>query len=336
MKRRSIVLAAGFVAASMLSHVGVAFAGPETEPAPAKAPERLHDLMIGDKAPALEALEFVKGDTVTGFEKGKVYVVEFWATWCGPCIASMPHLSELQKQYASKGVTIIGVTSPDPRNTLPKVKDMVGAKGDDMAYTVAWDAENKVSKSFMKAAERNGIPCSFVVDQNGYIAYIGHPMQLDEVLEGVVGGTWDLKKAAAEYVQELQAAEDFREFDKALRREKNYAVAYARAHKVLKGPMWNDADTLNVMAWLIVDPAGSVEKKDLDIAMKAATRANELTGGKDAGTVDTLARVYYLKGDKAKAIELQTRAVELAKAGKNDMMTEALQATLVEYQGAGN
>lgn len=335
MKRNSKVLAAGIVALCALGPVGGVYAGPEAEKAPAKASERPFELMVGDKAPALEALEFVKGDTVTGFEKGKVYVLEFWATWCGPCIASMPHLSELQKQYANKGVTIIGVTSPDQRNTLPKVKEMVTEKGDGMGYTVAWDADKKVGNAFMKAAGRNGIPCSFVVDQNGYIAFIGHPMQLDEVLEGVVGGTWDMKKAAADYVADLQAQEDFRAFDKALRSDKNYALAYGLANKMLKGPTWDNADYLNGMAWMIVNPKGGVEKKDLDLALKAAARANELTGDKDAGTIDTLARVYFLKGDHAKAIALQTRAVALAEKAGNDKMTEALRETLKEFQGSG-
>src|SRR5262245_54681841 len=65
-------------------------------------------LSVGDPAPKLEVKEFVKGDAVKSFDKGKVYVVEFWATWCGPCRTSIPHLTELQKKH--KDVTFIGVS----------------------------------------------------------------------------------------------------------------------------------------------------------------------------------------------------------------------------------
>jgi thiol-disulfide isomerase/thioredoxin len=63
------------------------------------------ELTLGSKAPKLELKKFIKGESVKGFEKGKIYVVELWATWCGPCRTTIPHLTELQKKY--KDVTII-------------------------------------------------------------------------------------------------------------------------------------------------------------------------------------------------------------------------------------
>ena len=65
-------------------------------------------LNIGDPAPPLRVNQWLKGTPVQKFEKGHVYVVEFWATWCQPCKLSMPHLSTLARQYKNK-VTIIGV-----------------------------------------------------------------------------------------------------------------------------------------------------------------------------------------------------------------------------------
>ena len=74
-------------------------------------------LSIGDDAPALDISHWVKGNQVEAFEEGKVYVVEFWATWCGPCRMSMPHLSSLQEKYADYDVTIVSV-SDEPLATV--------------------------------------------------------------------------------------------------------------------------------------------------------------------------------------------------------------------------
>jgi len=319
-------------------------------------------LKAGDKAPALAVKDWVKGEPVTGFEKGRVYVVEFWATWCGPCIASMPHLSEIQHEYKDKGLTVIGVTSEDPNNTLDGVKKMVQEKGDGMGYTVAWDDGRKTNDAFMKAAKQRGIPTSFVVDKEGTIAYIGHPMTLDMVIDDVVAGKWDAKtggekikgimaeqraiyekmegdpagalKAMSEFEGKYpKLAKGMTEMKYMLQVKAGDAGAKATGTKLVDGLITKkDSQGLNAFAWGIVDPEGDMEKgkRDYDLAMKAAEAAVKLTDNKDAAILDTLARCYFEKGDKAKAIEVQTKAVELAPA----QMKEQLRAALDEYKKA--
>lgn len=145
-------------------------------------------LKAGSRAPAIAVNKWIKGEAVTGFEKGKVYVVEFWATWCPPCVKSIPHLTKLQKDH--KELTVIGVTSSERKdpdgtdNRLAKLEKFVSDKGAQMDYTIAYDADRKMAETWLRAAGKNGIPCAFIVDHEGKIAWIGNP--LDKTFDGEV------------------------------------------------------------------------------------------------------------------------------------------------------
>ena len=172
-------------------------------------PVHAQKLGIGDPAPRLEVKSFVKGEPVSEFEPGKNYVVEFWATWCGPCKTSIPHLSELQKK--NPAVTFIGVSVWE--QDQEKVKPFVEEMGDKMAYRVAVDLvaekekgnQGAMAKTWMTAAGQNGIPAAFIVNRDGVVAWIGHPMEMEKPLEKVVAGTWDLNEARAEQRKAAEA-----------------------------------------------------------------------------------------------------------------------------------
>ncbi len=162
-------------------------------PVPAVAPKQSLptpvNLQVGDSAPPLTQGKYVQGDPVGAFEKGKVYVIEFWATWCGPCRTVIPHVNKLQEKYKDKGLVVIG------QNVWQRGEDVegdvakfVGEMGADMAYRVALDRDGAMAESWMKAAGRKGIPSAFVVDREGKIAWIGHPSTgLDEAVEVLLG-----------------------------------------------------------------------------------------------------------------------------------------------------
>ncbi len=146
----------------------------------------------GDKAPSLSVDEWLKGEPVTSFEKGKVYLVEFWGTWCGPCIENIPHLSDLEKKYSSKGLVVIGVATHefDGREKLDK---FMKERGDEMQYRVAYDTDLSMQNDWdtgEKGGDNFRLPVCFLVDKSGNIDFVGHPSnkELENAIENAVAG----------------------------------------------------------------------------------------------------------------------------------------------------
>ena len=158
-------------------------------------------LFIGDKAPQLRYGKWIKGSPVKKYEKGRLYLFEFWATWCGPCIASMPHLSEFAKENKDKA-TVIAVNIWEnksggklPSASLPKVQRFVKNMGDKMGFSVITDSEDQwMGNKWMKAAGQEGIPCTFMV-KDGVILWMGHPVELDSIVTVVNSGNYDVMAA---------------------------------------------------------------------------------------------------------------------------------------------
>ena len=148
-------------------------------------------LKVGDPAPATRPATMLQGEAVKDFKKGEVYVFECWASWCGPCIAAIPHLNELHKQMGKKGVVITGVNvweSERDAASAHRAKDFLQAQGSKMSYRVALGGKAFI-KDWLEAAEVNGIPHAFVV-ADGKIAWTGHPAQLTaEMLGDILTGT---------------------------------------------------------------------------------------------------------------------------------------------------
>ncbi len=152
-------------------------------------------LNIGDKAPPMRLSTWVKGSPIQKFEKGKVYVIEFWATWCIPCKAAMPRLSVLAEKY-SESVSVIGVDIFEkPKPPIEKIKKFVDSMGQQMNYKVAIQDSNFMETDWLMATGniKSGIPLTFVVNKDGRLAWIGHPRYLEKILPQIVNNTWDIK-----------------------------------------------------------------------------------------------------------------------------------------------
>jgi thiol-disulfide isomerase/thioredoxin len=311
-------------------------------------------LTIGNPAPKIAVKEFVKGSPVTAFNKGQLYVVEFWATWCGPCKESIPHLTELQKKYPQ--VKFVGVSVWEENQSA--VKPFVKQMGGKMAYCVAMDSvppgksgnDGAMARTWMQAAGQNGIPTAFIVNKQGRIAWIGHPMELEQPLKTVVAGKWDMNSARSTIEKQQEQSRKMMALSRKLQqasqsgdpkqmiavidqaiaedpameeqlgvpkftmllKEPDQAAEYGQ-HLVDKTYADNPV-ALNQLSWTVVDPAKpKADAKLLDVALKAAQRADELSKGKDPAISDTLGCAYFATGNTAKAIEAQERAVRLAK-----------------------
>ncbi len=188
-------------------------------------------LKMGDAAPEFKVTQWHKGEPVK-MEADKTYIVECWATWCGPCIAAFPHLSELAKANEGK-ITVIGVNVWEKKKP-EEVKTFVDGQGDKMSYRVAADGDGYIADKWLKAAGRNGIPCAFVVSK-GKVAWIGHPGTLNqEILTSVVEGTFDVAAAEKAEAKKAAPANYFKEHVMPLMVKKDTAGAIAQLEAMKK------------------------------------------------------------------------------------------------------
>ena len=112
-------------------------------------------------APSWE-LKDINGKTVRSDDfKGKVLVVDFWATWCGPCRHEIPGYVELQKKYGNDGLAIVGIAVSD---RLAAVKKFAADQG--LNYTVLLDDGSGVPDKF---GNIEAIPTTFIIDRDGNI-----------------------------------------------------------------------------------------------------------------------------------------------------------------------
>lgn len=120
---------------------------------------------VGKELPPLN-VDFLSAKPDT---KGKPAIVEFWATWCPPCRASIPHLNALNKKFKDKGLVVIGI-SDETKDVVEKFQKTL-----PMEYHVAIGGS-----AIEKKVGINGIPHAFLVGKDGKVVWEGHPMRLTE------------------------------------------------------------------------------------------------------------------------------------------------------------
>ena len=156
-------------------------------PAPSATPvARTELLKVGAAAPDFTTLDLDGKPVKLSDFRGKVVVLDFWATWCGPCIASMPHTNEVAAHYRDQGVVVLGACTSDTRAAFEKWVKTFRATYPDFIFTHD-PAERLATKASEKLYGVTGIPQQFVIGRDGKIAALVNGYLKGEVmLEGAL------------------------------------------------------------------------------------------------------------------------------------------------------
>lgn len=295
----------------------------------------------GDPAPPIRASAWIRGEPVEQYESGRVYVVDLWATWCAPCLTTMPLLARFQERFRDR-VTIVAMNvwemNPD------RVPGLVESRADSMPRFVALDSippgkeanEGLTSLAFVGVTETISIPRTFLIDGVGRVAWIGTPHDLEEPLAAVLAGTWDLETHAREYALEME-------------RELRYRSLFAPVEAAVTAKQWTVAlDACEAVLAAdssfrrlipnegFVHVAGSIvrqqapTKAELLLARRAVKRALAL-GASPAWRIHLLgARVARAAGDPREAERRLTEARRQAPADSKHLVPPSIQALSME------
>lgn len=141
-------------------------------------------IAVGEQAPEVNAAEWINADRPVSLQalRGRIVVVEFWATWCGPCRQSIPELNRMHERFDGEAV-FVSLTDEDRRRAdIDEFMDEM-----DMEYIVGTGSTSGTDYGV------RGIPTAFIVDETGRIIWNGHPLGgLEQAIEAAIVGTLEV------------------------------------------------------------------------------------------------------------------------------------------------
>jgi len=292
-------------------------------------PFEMPTLNIGDEPPAFKVDSWIKGTPISSFEEGNVYLIDFWATWCGPCIAIMPHLTELQSEHESDGLTVVGVSIWESgrdedgnrariygEKQAEHVKTFVDKNDARMGYTVGTGGKF-FETDWMGAAHQNGIPTVMIVDRNSKIGWIGYGTDpslgkhLDAILAGENNYEADhearIESMKAEWAQQ-NGPNYMAHFAELAQSKSDQAAGFAQA--IVETVYEGQPGVYNSIAWTIVEDEGW-SPAAVSFARDLAHKACEITDWESPMVLDTLAWAQFRSGDAEAAIKTEMKALEM-------------------------
>jgi thiol-disulfide isomerase/thioredoxin len=322
---------------------------------------------IGARALPLQTIDWVKGKPLTNAAdtNGKITVVEFWATWCAPCMQTIPHLTQLQKKYADKVIIVsltdeapeLAPTPEDPEAMRDIVREFVKEQGARMAYHVGIVGEEERSLYLPKGAF---IPFAYIVSADGVVLWRGFAGDIDRPLALAVAGKidqdtekrlWDLNCAMRKLSQAkeskteelLQVTSEILAAAPGDSSALNMRLAVARGlrdHALFRQTLESipvdstEPEQLSMLAFQLLSEQ-DLRWRALDQAIRFAKVAAERMPD-DADAIDTFARILYTLGLVDEAIAAETKACELASKGGNPEEKQFYEAILAYYQDVKN
>lgn len=315
----------------------------------------------GDTAPPVMITNWIKqnpfGDwskdkplDLTEVGKGKVILLEFWATWCAPCIQIIPHNNELYQKYKDNGLLMISLTDTARGQQLSTVERFVEGRGNGMDYPVAFDGTQQTSLDYVYSAGGFGLPHAVLIDKKGKVAWSGHPMMpaMEQILEDLLLDRYDPEKLRAKaaleaklepIIMEFNRTASMGDWDKSLRLTDTMLdvdpsheeairltimihVNEIKDTNALRG--WiakqiddhgDNPDAMLAMTHVLLDL--DIENRQPDLALRAA-RAALAKKPRDTDAASALANVAYQIGNIDQAIAIQQQAVGWANIIQRD------------------
>ncbi len=321
----------------------------ETAPEAATAAEPKPATAVTLSAKGLPPI-WLQGEPVRGFDKGKLYIFEFWATWCGPCLQAMPHMEALHQTIKDReDIAIVGVNVMD-ETPSDRLMGFLKSKNITPSYAMAADdgREGPVAKHWLAPLKINGIPHALAI-RDGVVLWRGHPNGLNaEMLEALANpefkpGTPIADTAAEKRAEQLKLTQEIRtaaakdpaaalklldelaasgrlvdrELTEGYQTVFSTQIRYDRPDEAratvreMVARFPDDRDVLlNAGTWLL--DTEQLEGKDTALAIDCADRALAMHA-EDVAAMELKAAALYQTGDAEAAAVLQQKALNSTK-----------------------
>ena len=266
--------------------------------------------------------------------KGRLVLVDFWATWCGPCMAEAPHMVKVRDKYQERGLVIIGISLDDDKAKLLRVAQQSNFTWPQMFDGKGW--ENRMAKEWGVT----GIPATFLLDPEGVVVWKGHPAQMDAPIEKAFAATppriIDPKLLASittsldeaeRMLKDKKTAEALKAFSRIPADARSDGKLSARVdalQKELQGhadQAYTDADALiekKDFANAVAQLKGLSNLKGLPIAQRAAGRLKELLAMPEVKAATEAAAKAQKDAEKAGKADEALAAARKLQADKKD------------------